>query len=400
VTTTPRRARAPRQSDVAALAGVSQSAVSRVIGGDTDTARIPEATVRRIQEAIKELGYVPNPTARKLRTGRNRMLGVHTFEAVFPRAREDFYFEFLLGIEERAEEIDHDLVLFTSTGGSDGRRRVYRDGVNRLNVADGAVLLGVAADRAELARLEADGYPFVHIGRREVPGTRITCVVPDYESAAAAIVDRLADLGHTRIGYLSSGIDEESYADRRRGYESAVARRGLRDVSPGHTGSRDGATGGPESARRVGDSPDAVEPGAGDGDLRPDPARPDPARSDPVRPDPARLDPAWLDAVADGALTAVVADAEWLANPLAEQLAARGLSVPRDVSVAVLEGVGPDAPVRWDCLQIPRREVGRLAIDTLVGLLDEPGTPVADVLVPCVVVVGETVAAPPDGGRA
>jgi DNA-binding LacI/PurR family transcriptional regulator len=356
VTTTPRRARAPRQSDVARLAGVSQSAVSRVIGGDLEGARIPEETRRRIQEAIKELGYVPNPTARKLRTGRNRLLGVHTFEAVFPRAREDFYFEFLLGIEERAEEIDHDLVLFTSTGGGDGRRRVYRDGVNRLNVADGAVLLGVAADRAELARLEADGYPFVHIGRREVPGTRITCVVPDYESAAATIVDRLADLGHERIGYLSAGIDEESYADRRRGYESAVARRSLRAVSPAGPGS----------------------PAADGGGI----------------------DPAWLDAVADGAVTAVVADAEWLAHPLAEQLAARGLEVPRDVSVAVLEGVGPDAPVRWDCLQIPRREVGRLAIDTLVGLLDEPGQAVADVLVPCVVVPGETVAAPPDGDHA
>lgn len=353
MTTTPRRARAPRQSDVARLAGVSQSAVSRVISGDFEGARIPEETRRRIQEAIKELGYVPNPTARKLRTGRNRLLGVHTFEAVFPRAREDFYFEFLLGIEERAEEIDHDLVLFTSTGGSDGRRRVYRDGVNRLNVADGAVLLGVAADRAELARLEADGYPFVHIGRREVPGTRITCVVPDYESAAAAIVDHLADLGHRRIGYLSAGIDEESYADRRRGYESGVARRGLRDVSPAGPGS-------------------AAADGGG-------------------------IDPAWLHAVAEGAVTAVVADAEWLAHPLAEQLAARGLEVPRDVSVAVLEGVGPDAPVRWDCLQIPRREVGRLAIDTLVGLLDEPGRPVADVLVPCVVVPGETVAVPPDG---
>ncbi|WP_423464474.1 LacI family DNA-binding transcriptional regulator [Promicromonospora sp. MS192] len=353
MTTTPRRARAPRQSDVARLAGVSQSAVSRVIGGDTDAARIPEATVRRIQEAIKELGYVPNPTARKLRTGRNRLLGVHTFEAVFPRAREDFYFEFLLGIEERAEEIDHDLVLFTSTGGSDGRRRVYRDGVNRLNVADGAVLLGVAADRAELARLEADGYPFVHIGRREVPGTRITCVVPDYESAAAAIVDRLADLGHERIGYLRAGIDEESYADRRRGYESAVARRGLRDVSPGSPGLE-------------GAGLDTAGPGT-----------------------------AWLDAVADGRVTAVVADAEWLANPLAERLGARGLAIPRDVSVAVLEGVGPDAAVRWDCLQIPRREVGRLAIDTLVGMLDQPGEPVADVLVECVVVEGETVAAPP-----
>ena len=124
-----------------------------------------------------------------------------------------------------------------------------------------------------------------------------------------------------------------------------MARRGVRDVSPASPGSADG-----------------VEPG--------------------------RV------AVADGAVTAVVADAEWLANPLAERLAERGLTVPRDVSVAVLEGVGADAAVHWDCLQIPRREVGRLAIDTLVGMLDEPGQPVADLLVPCVVVAGETVAAP------
>lgn len=162
--------KAPRQSDVARLAGVSQSAVSRVVSGEVD--RIPVETRDRILAAVKELGYVPNAAARNLRNKRNRLLGVHTFESVFPHAREDFYFEFLLGIEERAEEIGYDLVLFTSTGTSDGRRRIYRDGTNRLNLADGTVLLGAATDREELARLWHDGYLFVHIGRREVPGAR------------------------------------------------------------------------------------------------------------------------------------------------------------------------------------------------------------------------------------
>ena len=95
--------KAPRQSDVARLAGVSQSAVSRVVSGDVD--RIPAETRDRILAAVKDLGYVPNAAARNLRNKRNRLLGVHTFEAVFPHARDDFYVEFLLGIEERAEEI-------------------------------------------------------------------------------------------------------------------------------------------------------------------------------------------------------------------------------------------------------------------------------------------------------
>ena len=253
--------KAPRQSDVARLAGVSQSAVSRVISGDVD--RIPAETRDRIRAAVKDLGYVPNAAARNLRNKRNRLLGVHTFEAVFPHARDDFYFEFLLGIEERAEELGYDLVLFTSTGARDGRRRIYRDGTNRLNLADGAVLLGAATDREELARLWRDGYLFVHIGRREVPGAEIPCIVPDYVSAAGRIVASLAE---------------------------------------------------------------------------------------------------------------------------------RGLSVPADVSVAVLEGSGDEPGHRWDCLMVPRKEIGRIAIDALVARVENPEAEPVGRLVACDLVAGETVA--------
>ncbi|MDX3005809.1 LacI family DNA-binding transcriptional regulator [Kribbella solani] len=335
--------KAPRQSDVARLAGVSQSAVSRVVSGDID--RIPLETRDRILAAVRELGYVPNAAARNLRNKRNRLLGVHTFEAVFPHAREDFYFEFLLGIEERAEELGYDLVLFTSTGTKDGRRRIYRDGTNRLNLADGTVLLGAATDRDELARLSHDGYLFVHIGRREVPGAAIPCIIPDYATAADQIVTSLAERGHRHLAYLHSGADQEAYADRRTGYRAAVERLGLQDRSPGYRG----------------------EPGLTD---------------------------AWLDELAGGPETAVVAENIGQAEDLRTRLAARGLTIPADLSVAVLEGSSDEPGHRWDCLVIPRKEIGRIAIDALVARVEAPDAEPVSQLVPCDLVAGETVAAP------
>jgi DNA-binding LacI/PurR family transcriptional regulator len=332
--------RAPRQSDVAKAAGVSQSAVSRVISGDADAARIPEETRRRILNAIKELGYVPNAAARNLRNKSNRLLGVHTFESVFPHARSDFYFEFLLGIEERAEEVGYDLVLFTSTGTKDGRRRIYRDGTNRLNLADGSVLLGVATDREELARLAAEDYKFVHIGRREVPGADIPCIVPDYADAAGAIVDTLARRGHRAIAYVREPFDQESYLDRRAGYGEAVRRLGLTS----------------REAQGVTDE--------------------------------------WLDELVAGPVTAVVAESVRLAEELRTGLEARGRTIPGDLSVAVLEGIWPGTSAVWDCLQVPRKQIGRLAIDALVAMVEDPAQRATSVLVPCEVVPGETIADP------
>ncbi|ACQ80968.1 transcriptional regulator, LacI family [Beutenbergia cavernae DSM 12333] len=339
---TARRERPPRQADVARLAGVSQSAVSRVVSGDL--ARIPAATQDRIRLAVRELGYVPNPAARSLRRRRNSLLGVHTFEPVFSRARDGFYVDFLLGIEERAEESGNDLVIFTSAAGGDGSRSVYRSGVNRLGIADGSILLGVATDAHELARLAAEGYPFVHIGRREVPGAQIPCVVPDYRAAAAEVVGHLVELGHRHFAYLRDHHGMPPYDDRRSGYAAALSAHRLRDVSPGAQGR-------------------------------------------------AGITDEWIDRIADGPTTAVVAESVWLADRLVAGLAARGLSVPRDVSVAVLETREPDSAIAWDCLVIPREEIGRIAVDRLIDIFEDPGQDASMTWVPCSMAPGDTIAA-------
>src|SRR4051794_26238265 len=105
----------PRQADVARLAGVSQATVSAVLNGTATDRRIAPATVARVEAAIAKLGYMPNMTARSLRGGHSGLLGVHTFESVFPVDRHDYYYPFLVGIESEAEAQGFDLVLFTST---------------------------------------------------------------------------------------------------------------------------------------------------------------------------------------------------------------------------------------------------------------------------------------------
>jgi DNA-binding LacI/PurR family transcriptional regulator len=338
--TTARRDRPVRQSDVARLAGVSQSAVSRVVSGDLT--RIPPVTAERIRAAVRELGYVPNPAARSLRGRRNSLLGVHAFEPLFQWARDGFYLEFLLGIEERAEETGNDLVLFTSATGRSGAGTVYSSGMNRLGMADGSILLGVASDPHELARLSADGYPFVHVGRRDVPGVEISCVIPDYRTASAEVVAQLAGLGHRTFTYLRDPNDNEPYQDRRAGYQTALADLGLRDDSPGAAG-------------RSGFGDDSVE-----------------------------------ELLRSGS-TAVVAESVLLAEQMAAALAARGLTVPTDVSIAVLETRAPDSAVAWDCLVIPRLELGRRAVDQLIELVEDPSTGPKQTWVPCSVAPGSTI---------
>jgi transcriptional regulator with XRE-family HTH domain len=79
-----RQARRVRQSDIAKLAGVSQTTVSLVLSGNPAGGGLPEETRRRVLETADRLGYVPDPAARRLAAGRSFLIGLHTFTATFP----------------------------------------------------------------------------------------------------------------------------------------------------------------------------------------------------------------------------------------------------------------------------------------------------------------------------
>lgn len=333
------------QKDIARLTGVSQATVSLVLNGRADVGvRISAETRERVLRVIEETGYVADPVARRLAARHNRIIGVFTYEAVFPIASNDFYRPFLVGIEEQAEALGSDLLLLTSAAVVDGRRRIFHTD-NRLRLADGCVLLGRSLDPEELARLVAEGPPFVSVGRRDDAGGPVPYVGAAYPAAVAALVRRAVDSGHTRLAYAGHGAGAESYADRMRGFTEAVR-------AAGAAGRHE-----PVAGRDLG---------------------------------------SVLDSLIDAGVTAVFAEEHADGVALARLAADRGRSVPADLSVVTLgEPTRATAPtaVQFTGFQIPRRRMGREAVEVLTALIE--GAPVqTQRLLACTVVDGATLAPP------
>lgn len=329
------------QRDIARLARVSQTTVSLVLNNRTAaSARIPAETRDRVLKVIRETGYVADPLARRLLQQRNQILGVFTYESVFPSASADFYHPFLSGIEESAEELGCDLLLFTSAPVTDGRRLVFHDN-NRLRIADGSLLLGRRIPASELSRLVAENYPFVSVGRRDNPQLPdgspavIPYVGADYTTATATVTARALQLGHKKLAFVGPGKGAESSTDRLEGFRQ-IAPRGLHLHPPA------------PSEREVGTRPPS-----------------------PNTPPAQRAVGEVLDELLGRGVTAVfvedLADAAALAHVARE----RGLDVPGDLSVVALGDASRpvDGDDEYSGFHIPRKEMGRRAVGLLEALL-------------------------------
>jgi DNA-binding LacI/PurR family transcriptional regulator len=342
----------PRQADIARATGVSQPTVSLILSGHADALQIAEGTRERVLAAARRLGYVVNPVARRLAGGRNLLLGLYTFEPVFPTDHRDFYYPFLQGVEEEAAEQGYDVLLFTSAGGG-ADRSIFRDGINRLLLADGCVLIGRWASIDELSKLTGTDFPFVFIGRRDVPG--LSYVAADYGAATAELVRRLFEHGHQRIAYLRDPEFHPSTEDRQQGFDAGARAIGLAPA----------------------DTPtfQATPDGLGAAQVR-----------------------GWIGAGFSGFVTESM-----LVDAFEEATTVLGLAAPRDFSFATLGDPHPPFfrpdvnEARRTRFSIPRREMGRTAVRTLVDEVmnwQEHREPTRIVL-DCTVIDGETIGPPP-----
>jgi DNA-binding LacI/PurR family transcriptional regulator len=344
-------AKRPRIVDVARLAGVSEGTVSVVLNNRVgERVRVSEETQQKVWDAVRQLGYVANPVAQSLAGGQNRIIAVFTFESIFPLDSRNFYYPFLIGIEEEADTLGYDLLLVTGSNGSTtGSRHIFQNGINRLARADGAILLG-HGDRAEVNRLIDENYPFVFVGRRDSPNDSISYAGADYAQAAAEIVDYLFQHHHRNIAYIKTTNTNESALNREVGIRQAHQRAGIH-LPPSRmwSGAEDALT----------------------------------------------LDE--LQAFRQQGVTAFVAENDLLGGRILALTQAAGWQCPRDFSLAVLgdplslvESVYP-----WTTFKIPRLAMGRDAVRLLVRMLNEDDsdreTPYRSML-PCAFVPGQTVA--------
>jgi DNA-binding LacI/PurR family transcriptional regulator len=210
---------------VAERAGVSRALVSIVM---RDVAGASEQTRERVRRAADEIGYRPDPRARRLRQHRTRLIGV-TFTA-----GQEFHADLVDGVYVAAEELGYDVVLSGVTPHRD-EPRVLRTLVD--DRCEGLVLIGPEMPTRQLADLAAR-VPVVVVARR-VGG--VDAVRSDDVTGAVMGMDHLIGLGHRRIVYLDGGRAPGA-AERRRGYRRAARAAQLPDLTlPGGLTEREGA---------------------------------------------------------------------------------------------------------------------------------------------------------------
>ncbi|MFG2629797.1 LacI family DNA-binding transcriptional regulator [Streptomyces sp. NPDC048473] len=219
------RTRRPRQADIARLAGVSQPTVSLILSGGAAAIGIAEETRRKVMEAAEQLGYVPDPIAKRLSAGQNNLLGLYTFTETFPTEMSHAYYPFLVGIEQESARQGYDLLMFIAS--STTGERPHAEVLNRVRLADGCLFLGRHLPVPEMDRLLATDLPVVYIGRHDDFGDRLPYVGADYVSASAAVVRHLAGLGHQHILYLREPDEAITSIDREAGFRQGMTECGL-----------------------------------------------------------------------------------------------------------------------------------------------------------------------------
>jgi len=348
--------RRPTQADVARHAGVSAGIVSSVVNDrQYGNIRISDRTRQRVQDSIRELGYSPNIAARNLARGANKLLGVFSWQRLFPLLKEDFFYEFLVGIEEAAEGSGYNLLMLCAAKDENGARSLYPTGANGLQLADGGILLGWEEKHDQIRRLESERYPFIFVGERHIEGVHASWVGADYVGTTASIVDRLAALGHTNVALITQGLTpDEPVPGRRAGFQLGVERN-------------------PELTAHI-------VPLGGPGEAAPI-----------VLADAAEV-VRWL---RETGVTGLLVESSSVAVRIREAAAEQGMSVPHDFSLMGLSGT-PEVPGVADLteLAIPRREMGREAVALLVRLLADPSLTPLHTTLPCTVREAGTVAAP------
>lgn len=318
--------------DVAALAGVHPATVSRAMNPDT-VSLVNAATAQRIKKAALKLGYVVNPVARSLKTNRTSSVAV-----LIPDLTNPLFPPIVRGIEDVLATAGYTALLANTD--SDMAKEARQAAAMRSRQVDGFIIATALLEHPLMEQLVAESVPIVFVNRR-VEGLPASAVAGDDATGVAAAVDHLARLGHRHIAYIAGPQTTSTGVVRLQAFRAAMQRWELPIVeeliaSSSHFQEFDGVT----AAKYL------FECG---------------------RP-----------------FTAIIAGNDLLALGCYDELAARGLRCPEDISVVgfndmpFVDKFNPPLTT----VHVPLYEIGAEAARMLLGRLDGSDAGEKSVLLP------------------
>lgn len=210
--------RKPSLVDVARQANVAVSTVSRTISG---RGKIGAETQELIRRAMRELGYIPNRAARRLRSrdGSGGLVGL-----IIPNIQNSFFADLARGVEDECYARNA-AVFFCNYDEDAAKQDLYLD-ILRSESVDGIIIPPRHENDPSLRQLALSGLPMVCVDR-SLADCAIDKVEIDNRAGAFAAVRHLLDKGHRRIGIITGPNDTSTGRDRLLGYRDAHAACGV-----------------------------------------------------------------------------------------------------------------------------------------------------------------------------
>ena len=303
--------------DIARLAGVSHSTVSRAL---RNSPLIPASTAERIQRIANETGYRASAVARSLVTRRTRTVGV-----VVTSIADPFNGEVFAGIETLANQYGYSVVLANSQGNAEREVAVVQS-LQEQRV-DGVLIASSRVGALYIPLLSQLQIPIVLINNHHASESVHSVAIDNVDGAYQAVRHLIA-LGHKEIAYLGNRFGLESDGDRRAGYRKALREAKLvpcREFAIQCDGKPEGGMAGARALLCSRKRPTAVF--------------------------------CYNDMTALGVL---------------RQAADDGLELPRDLSVVGFDDLffAPLLNPPLTTIHQPRNEIGQIAMDLLLALLE------------------------------
>lgn len=325
--------------DVAKLAGVSTGTVSRVLN---DHPSVTDELRTRVRSIIEQLGYMPDPSARSMRSKVSRLIGI-----IIPDLTNPFFSELVQSAEQAAAKHGYNIIVMTSFDRA--AKEADRIGQLTSRKVDGIIL--VPSNDFHTLKVPK-GLPIVIVDRL-LPG--YSGIAADHRSGVRLGVEHLVKLGHHRIGFISGPKSSVPANDRLQGYLDAM---------------KSANNGSQSAAQLIAEAAFDYESGRSAGNYLL-------ARARHERP------------------TAVFASSDQQAIGCMRAAHDLGIPVPAALSIVGFDGI-PLASMttpRLTTVKQPIQQIAAAAVAVLLGKQDAPdlGKPL---LLPCELSKGETTCAP------
>jgi LacI family transcriptional regulator len=201
--------------DVAEVAGVSVSTVSRVLNDKDDVAA---DTYDKVQQVISELDYSSSLAAKSMRSHRTNVIGL-----IVPDVEDSFSIQVMKGVNQAISELDYDLIIYTS--GSVKKRSAAKREQHFVSLLNGGITDGIIIV-TPTATSFSTAAPVVAVDpNNESP--ECPAVIAANHAGVLAAIEYLIGLGHRRIGFIGGRPDLQSARQRLQGYRDTLYQAGI-----------------------------------------------------------------------------------------------------------------------------------------------------------------------------